>query len=282
MMSKPFPLIHPSVVALFIFLLFSVPVQAGGSPPELRAWVAPQYLNPQEGSVYDQSLIVGLPMNQTLKITATSRAQWVQSVDLHDLDKDQTVAHWEGHAAGGEIGSVFFSTTGDRTPPYPVRITIQWSKDGKRTWNPGKLKVFPSEDPTLVIIGSEDGFDRDYDDVRLSFTLTESAEAAARARKRVTPSEVLPVSQGSLGYLENEKGIQAFQDGDYEQAAKYFKSAVKADSTLAESHYNLGIALDKSGRSWDASTHFLKAYNLAPENSRIAQSRILEEYLLGR
>jgi hypothetical protein len=56
-------------------------------------------------------------------------------------------------------------------------------------------------------------------------------------------------------------------------------SAIEADPTLAESHFNLALALDKLDLHSEAKTHFKKAAELAPGNSAITQSSAYRSHI---
>jgi Tfp pilus assembly protein PilF len=55
--------------------------------------------------------------------------------------------------------------------------------------------------------------------------------------------------------------------------------AAEADPKSAEAHYNLALALDKSGDHKGATEHFQKAYDMGKENAEIANSGILKAHL---
>ena len=68
------------------------------------------------------------------------------------------------------------------------------------------------------------------------------------------------------------EGIAEYDVGHWSVAREHFASAIKADPNLAESHFNLALALDKLDLHSEATIHFKKAAELAPGNSAITQS----------
>ncbi len=62
-------------------------------------------------------------------------------------------------------------------------------------------------------------------------------------------------------------------------AKEYFRIVTMADASLAEAHYNPGLALDKVGKPGDATAHFQRALALAPDNPAIRDSAILKAHL---
>ena len=80
----------------------------------------------------------------------------------------------------------------------------------------------------------------------------------------------------------NVEGIKHFNhshEGHWEEAAKHFAEAIKADANLAEAHYNLALCLDKQGKHTEATEHFKTAAKLAPKNEMIQKSEILKQHL---
>ncbi len=78
---------------------------------------------------------------------------------------------------------------------------------------------------------------------------------------------------------DNDEGVGYHQQEQWDMAKEYFQIAVMVDPTLAEAHYNLALALDKLGQHKDATAHFQKALELAPENPAIRDSAILKAHL---
>jgi Tfp pilus assembly protein PilF len=62
-------------------------------------------------------------------------------------------------------------------------------------------------------------------------------------------------------------------------ALKHFHMAAKDDPQSAEVHYNVALALDKTGDHQVATEHFKTAYDLGKNNPDIQNSGILKAHL---
>ena len=102
--------------------------------------------------------------------------------------------------------------------------------------------------------------------VALSLALLQSACAATSLPLAMGPGSNATAAQ------HNAEGIDHYNMGHWSVARDHFASAIEADPNLAESHFNLALALDKLGVHSEATTHFKKAAELAPGNSAITQS----------
>ena len=91
----------------------------------------------------------------------------------------------------------------------------------------------------------------------------------------------LMAPEGAAGAAENAEGIDHFQQGHWDVAQEHFNKALAANADLAEGHYNLALALDKLGEHGEATNHFKKALELAPEDPRIKDSGILQAHIGG-
>jgi len=87
--------------------------------------------------------------------------------------------------------------------------------------------------------------------------------------------------EGVAGAAENAEGVDHFQQGHWDVAQEHFQKAIAANANLAEAHYNLALALDKLGDHKEATNHFKKALDLAPEDPRIKDSEILQAHVSG-
>jgi tetratricopeptide (TPR) repeat protein len=81
------------------------------------------------------------------------------------------------------------------------------------------------------------------------------------------------------GAAENNEGVGHYKEGHWKTSAKHFREAIAAGPKLAEAHYNLALALDRLGDHGGATQHFGEALNLAPDNPKIKDSKILKEHL---
>ena len=81
--------------------------------------------------------------------------------------------------------------------------------------------------------------------------------------------EVLPPP----GYADTQT-VQAMQEGNrlfkekrWRDAEEQFRIAIQSFPSLAEAHYNLGLALHEEGRFSESREHFTRAVELEPHNS---------------
>jgi Flp pilus assembly protein TadD len=84
---------------------------------------------------------------------------------------------------------------------------------------------------------------------------------------------------GSKAESHIAEGIEHYGKGHWDLAKKHFLEAEKADPQSAEAHYDLAIALDKSGNHKGATEHFQRAQTLGKDNMEIQQSEILKKHL---
>lgn len=91
----------------------------------------------------------------------------------------------------------------------------------------------------------------------------------------------LMASAGAEGAPENDEGVDHYQQGHWDVAQEHFMKAIAANAELPEAHYNLALALDKLGNHGEATKHFKKALELAPDNPKIADSKILQAHVGG-
>ncbi len=76
----------------------------------------------------------------------------------------------------------------------------------------------------------------------------------------------------------NEEGIKLFYARQWEAAKAKYEEAIKAQPTLAEAHYNLGLVYDALRNDKEARKHFVEAANLAPGNKAIWSSPALRQH----
>ncbi len=103
--------------------------------------------------------------------------------------------------------------------------------------------------------------------VALSLAVLQSA-CAATSMPLATP----PGSNATAAQY-NSEGIVQYEMGHWSVARDHFASAIEADPNLAESHFNLALALDKLDLHYEATTHFKKAAELAPGNRAITKTQ---------
>lgn len=102
--------------------------------------------------------------------------------------------------------------------------------------------------------------------VIFSLAVLHSACAATSVPLTTTPGS------NATAARHNSEGVAQYNMGNWAVARYHFGSAIAADPNLAESHFNLALALDKLELHAEATTHFKQAAGLAPGNSAITQS----------
>ncbi len=108
--------------------------------------------------------------------------------------------------------------------------------------------------------------------VALSLAILQSACAATSVPLVTTPGSNATAAQ------HNSEGIAQYDTGHWSVARYHFGSAIAADPNLAESHFNLALALAKLDLHSEATTHFKKAAELAPNNRAITQSSAYKDH----
>ena len=92
------------------------------------------------------------------------------------------------------------------------------------------------------------------------------------------PLAVLPMTSPTAAQ-HNLEGIKFYNNGNWKEAEKHFKFAVKADSLLPEAHFNLALTQHKLGQHGQAKQHFKISGKLSPKNKEIVNSSIYRNYL---
>ena len=77
----------------------------------------------------------------------------------------------------------------------------------------------------------------------------------------------------------NAEGMTHYKMGHWDVAKGHFEAAVKAEPDRAEPHYNLGLALHRLGSHSEATAHFKKAGELAPNNPDITGSHVYRHHV---
>ena len=101
----------------------------------------------------------------------------------------------------------------------------------------------------------------------------------AKEEKPMGAETALMAPSGSPGRMENDEGVSHYNQGHWDVAEVHFRKAVEADPSLAVAHFNLALALDKLNKHGEATQHFKKALELAPNDPQIAQSKILNAHV---
>lgn len=75
-----------------------------------------------------------------------------------------------------------------------------------------------------------------------------------------------------------EEGNKLFRARQWEAAKAQYETAIQAQPTMAEAHYNLGLVYDVLRNDKEAYKHFVEAANLAPGNKIIWSSPAFRQY----
>jgi len=89
----------------------------------------------------------------------------------------------------------------------------------------------------------------------------------------------LKAAAGSKAESHLTEGMEHYEMGHWDVAKKHFTAGEQADPQSAEAHYDLALALDKTGDHSGATTHFQKAHDLGKANAAIHDSEILKKHL---
>ena len=89
----------------------------------------------------------------------------------------------------------------------------------------------------------------------------------------------LKPAPGSKAEAHLKEGIEHYDQGRFDVALKHFMAGAKEDPQSAEAHYDVALALDKTGDHKVATEHFKTAYDLGKNNPDIQNSGILKAHL---
>lgn len=92
------------------------------------------------------------------------------------------------------------------------------------------------------------------------------------------PLATLP-TQNPEAAQHNLAGIKEYNNGQWEDAKRNFELAIQTDPNLPEVHFNLALALHKLGKHEEATQHFTRAGELAPDNKEIVDSSLYRNHL---
>jgi Tfp pilus assembly protein PilF len=87
-----------------------------------------------------------------------------------------------------------------------------------------------------------------------------------------------PAGTSALVSQQLEQGNQLFAQHDWAAAKQVYLATIQADSTVAEAHYNLALALERLGEKAEARKHYVTAANLAPGNKVIWDAPPLRKF----
>ncbi len=107
----------------------------------------------------------------------------------------------------------------------------------------------------------------------------DSSPKPSTQQTKLQSGEALMAPSRSPGRMENNEGVAHYAEGRWDMAEIHFRKSLEMDPGLAEGHFNLGLALDKEGKHQEATEAFSQALQLAPENTAISSSSILQAHV---
>lgn len=87
-----------------------------------------------------------------------------------------------------------------------------------------------------------------------------------------------PSGTSALVSQQLEEGNLLYARQNWAGAKQVYLATIQLDSTLAEAHYNLALALERLGEKSEARKHYVAAANLAPGNKVIWDAPPLRKY----
>ena len=95
---------------------------------------------------------------------------------------------------------------------------------------------------------------------------------------QTTPLATLPLEHPQAAQI-NLAGIDRYQQGEWAEALLKFQEALQQDANFPEAHFNAALALHQLGRHEEATQHFRRAGELAPEHQAIVTSVLYRNHL---
>lgn len=141
-------------------------------------------------------------------------------------------------------------------------VTLTWGVDYERS-RKGKPTAFGREMIITLFVQVL---------IATSLLLLQSACGA------VSVPLVAPSGSQTGASHHNAQGIAEYENKEWGMARYHFGTAIAHDPKLAEAHFNLGLTLHQLDLHPEATTHFKKAAELAPQNRAIVESRIYKTH----
>ena len=92
------------------------------------------------------------------------------------------------------------------------------------------------------------------------------------------PLAMLPMEEPEAAAL-NLQGIDQYHVGEWKSALDLFESALRVNPLLVEAHFNAALTLHQLGWHKEATRHFERAGELAPDNRSILTSTLYRNHL---
>jgi Tfp pilus assembly protein PilF len=103
---------------------------------------------------------------------------------------------------------------------------------------------------------------------------------ASMVKPKAEPERTLrpPAGTAPAAAAAMEEGNRLFAAKQWEPARAQYETAIKAQPSLAEAHYNLALALEMLHDQAGAKAHYIEAANLAPGHKVIWDSPPLRKH----
>ncbi len=92
------------------------------------------------------------------------------------------------------------------------------------------------------------------------------------------PLATLPLEHPGANQA-NLAGIDYYQQGEWEKALFKFQEALKVDNDFPEAHFNAALTLHQLKRHQEATHHFQRAGELAPDREAVVKSPLYRNHL---
>ena len=107
----------------------------------------------------------------------------------------------------------------------------------------------------------------------------EDAYHIRRQLIELTGPDTNPRSHAILGFLENERGLEAMRSGDLDEAARRFEAAISHDSSTIPAYLNLGDVRLKQGDRVAAVASWERLLTISPDRAYLAFDRLERAHL---
>ncbi len=111
-----------------------------------------------------------------------------------------------------------------------------------------------------------------------AMVLTMALAGCAAREKAEMRALHAPAGTSAVVSQQLEQGNQLFAQHNWAAAKQVYLATIQTDPTVAETHYNLALALERLGEKAEARKHYVAAANLAPGNKVIWDAPPLRKF----
>ncbi len=122
--------------------------------------------------VSESSVIISLPVTQSIEVIGTVHSNLMHKIELRDLVRNERLALWEGMGTS-KLGALQFKIDSPPgvTEPYRLESIFSFSSNKGKTWKVAEARVFKgSSCETIFRIGSGDGQGQEFNKANLIFS----------------------------------------------------------------------------------------------------------------